>query len=146
MAQTTVNLTQSKYFTPVFNAAIFDGPFRIYFSQVHEAQALKVYFHLQQQVVEGQPALCDALRDQGRNIFVMMYPNKETFELSFDVEGIESSAYQCRALGQDLVLGLPTPADDDGDSFDVYTRLEGLLRAQDLSFAEEPVPPQKSYA
>ena len=39
-------ITQSSFYSPAFNGAIFDGPLRLYFSQAQEAMALKFYFEL----------------------------------------------------------------------------------------------------
>lgn len=41
-------LMQSKYFSPEFNTALFDGPLRAYFAQAHEETALQLYFLIQE--------------------------------------------------------------------------------------------------
>jgi hypothetical protein len=133
MEQTLNQLTQSKFFTPVFNAAIFDGPVRIYFSQAQESQALKVYFHLQQQLLEAQPGVCENLRGDGRNIFVMLYPNVETFELSFDECHEDTPGVACAKLGRDYVVGVKGPVDDD-ESETIYRKMVSILKIHDLSF------------
>src|SRR5262245_9985253 len=83
MRETVSFVTQSKYFSPVFNAAIFDGPIRIYFAQYQEAQALKLYFNFQQRFTELRKEARGIFKDRSRNIFVMLYPTEETFDLSF---------------------------------------------------------------
>ena len=133
MEQALNQLTQSKYFTPVFNAAIFDGPVRIYFSQAQEPQALKVYYHVQQQLLEAQPSLCQNLKDDGRNIFVMLYPNIETFELSFDKFEGDPMGVACEKLGQHIVLGIRGPV-IDAETESVYQRMANALRLNDLEF------------
>jgi hypothetical protein len=81
--ETVTFVTQSKYFTPAFNAAIFDGPIRIYFAQYQEAQALKLYFNFQERFAEARRTALGIFKDRSRNIFVMLYPTEETFDLSF---------------------------------------------------------------
>lgn len=77
-------LMQSRFFSPAFNSAIFDGPIRIYFSQVHESLALKVYFSLQQKFADVM-AECKLIQKQtGQNLLIMIYPTQETFALSFE--------------------------------------------------------------
>jgi hypothetical protein len=83
MKETVTYVTQSKFFTPAFNAAIFDGPIRIYFAQYQEAQALKLYFNLQERFSEVRKQARGIFKERGQNIFVMLYPTEETFEMSF---------------------------------------------------------------
>lgn len=125
-------ITQSKYFTPAFNAAIYDGPMRIYFSQSQESEALKIYFHLQQKIIQANQAVCSQLKQMGRNIFVMLYPTVDMFDISFDQcsEGLPNIA--CEKLGQDFILGVRGPLDND-DYETVYRRLATIMRHYDDS-------------
>ena len=139
-------VTQSRFFSPVFNAAIFDGPIRIYFAQFQEAQALKLYYNLQERFADVRKQARGLFKERGQNIFVMLYPNEETFDLSFDDEhdcdpkpkgaGAEAGAVMMansiaglgtqivRArLGQDFVVGVRGPIDDE--------ELENLCREMD---------------
>lgn len=93
-------VTQSKFFTPAFNAAIFDGPIRIYFAQHQESQALKLYFNLQERYGDVRRNAREAFKEKGCNIFVMLYPNEETFDDSFgDDEGSNTSSVSEKGLG-----------------------------------------------
>jgi hypothetical protein len=137
-------VTQSRFFSPVFNAAIFDGPIRIYFAQFQEAQALKLYFNLQERFSEVRKNARGLFKERGQNIFVMMYPNEDTFDLSFAQEnandpkptGLGAEAGPgarpdarigtqiVRAkLGHDFVVGVRGPIDDED--------LENLCREMD---------------
>lgn len=133
-------VTQSRFFSPVFNAAIFDGPIRIYFAQFQEAQALKLYFNLQERFSEVRKNARGLFKERGQNIFVMMYPNEDTFDLSFSEEsandpkptglGAESGAgigvgtqIVRTMLGHDFVVGVRGPIDDED--------LENLCREMD---------------
>lgn len=124
MRETVSYVAQSKYFSPAFNAAIFDGPIRIYFAQYQEAQALKVYFNLQQSFGEARREGRGIFKSRARNIFVMLYPTEDAFDLSFGpIEpaargaGAEAGvAYNgmvvCEPIGEDYVIGVRGPFND----------------------------------
>lgn len=115
MRQQISFLTQSRFYSPAFNAAIFDGPVRIYFAQYQESQALKVYFKSQQRLKDVNSLVREAFRRMGVNIFVMLYPNQDTFQMSFaDLETealVFGEAYSTTApvvvarLGRDFIVG-----------------------------------------
>ncbi len=137
-------VTQSRFFSPVFNAAIFDGPIRIYFAQFQEAQALKLYYNLQERFSDVRKQARGEFKERGQNIFVMMYPNEETFDLSFDEDrssdpkptglgaeagpvvgvqpGLGTQIVRAK-LGSDFVVGVRGPIDDQD--------LENLCREMD---------------
>jgi hypothetical protein len=108
MKEAVTYVTQSKYFSPAFNAAIFDGPIRIYFAQYQEAQALKLYFNLQERFGDVRRAARGFFKERGRNIFVMLYPSQETFDLSFSGDSIVRERY-----GSDFVVGVCGPLEDE---------------------------------
>jgi hypothetical protein len=126
MRETVTFVTQSKFFSPAFNAAIFDGPIRIYFAQYQESQALKLYFNLQERFGDIRRQARGIFKDRERNIFVMLYPTEETFDLSFGpVEPRASGAgaeagiakFTCaiasEQMGEDYVVGVRGPMEDD---------------------------------
>ncbi len=129
-------VTQSRYFSPVFNAAIFDGPIRIYFAQFQEAQALKLYFNLQERFKDVRKQARGIFKERGQNIFFMIYPNEETFDLSFSGDsprdpkltemaakvGQRPQIVRAR-LGSDFVVGVRGPLQDED--------LENLCREMD---------------
>jgi hypothetical protein len=96
-------LVQSKFFNPAFNSAIFDGPVRIYFSQFYESLALKLYFAVQESLGEFLLKAKDQSRGLDRNVLVMLYPNSESFALSFDGSANFISAER---LEDDFVIGV----------------------------------------
>ena len=139
MRETVSYVTQSKYFSPAFNAAIFDGPIRIYFAQYQEAQALKIYFNLQQRFGDVRRQARGIFKNRDRNIFVMLYPTEETFDLSFgDLEpqatgaGAESGLNMnglvvSESIGDDYVIGVRGPFEDD--SFErLCTEIDQIAR------------------
>ncbi len=103
-------LTQSRYFSPAFNSAIFDGPLRIYFAQYQEQSALKVYFASQNKLKNEAVKLREIFRKTGLNIFVMVYPSKENFEMSF---AEKNNGMVVENMDQDFVIGLLGPIEDE---------------------------------
>lgn len=155
MRETATYVTQSKFFSPAFNAAIFDGPIRIYFAQYQEPQALKIYFNLQERFQDARKNARGIFKDRARNIFVMLYPTNETFDLSFAEDGsvemmpeaspgisaaldmskgagawVDRSIIKTR-LGQDFVLGIRGPI-EDGELEALYSEMDQIVRASDV--------------
>jgi hypothetical protein len=70
-------ITETGFFHPSFNAAIFDGPLRLYFSQPNESLALSIYIRLKSQL--------SALRSE--NLFVLLYGVHDEFLASIQQTG-----------------------------------------------------------
>ncbi len=102
MRQQISFLTQSRFYSPAFNSAIFDGPVRIYFAQYQEPTALKVYFKAQQRIKDVNHEVREAYRRMNINIFVMLYPTSETFQMSFTETIADTPVAR---LGRDFVIG-----------------------------------------
>lgn len=104
-------LTQSRFYSPALNAAIFDGPVRIYFDQNQEAGALKLYFAILKEYKE----LCGGLQservDNKKSIFIMIYPNAELFRMLCD-DSLDSDFMLIENLGEDQVIALKAMPDD----------------------------------
>lgn len=105
----TTRILQSRFFSSTFNTAIFDGPLRVYFSQSQEPEALKVYFSLQSKFFkeENIGSLKEHL-PKNSTLFVMIYPNRECFQQSFDEEG----DFAVAKLEHDCVIGVQGPISD----------------------------------
>lgn len=104
MGVATSILVQSKYFLPVFNMAIFDGPFRLYFSQSQEAEALRMYFELHELLGERvRPTRSGAKNNKA--LFVMLYPDDATFE---NVFGVNDTLAESR-VGDNILVGIKGP-------------------------------------
>ncbi len=99
MNLSTASLIQSRYFSPVFNTAIFDGPVRIYFAQAQEPEALKVYGRIREMV----------LGDQEPKIFVLLYPNRDCFAQTFPT----GQDIQSNRLGEDFIVAICGPLGDE---------------------------------
>jgi hypothetical protein len=127
--QVATYVTQSKFFSTSFNAAIFDGPIRIYFAQYQESQALKLYYNLQERYQEVRRSARGLFKERGTSIFVMLYPSEEIFDQSFTSDendrlqlGLGSGAeagpaltqtIACDRLGTDYILGVRGPIMDE---------------------------------
>lgn len=126
MAQSVIHLTQSRFYSPVFNAAVFDGPIRIYFAQHQEAQALQVYFRLQQSLKETYATLRKTFKQHGQTVFLMLYPNLESFENSFSKDTVGCNCVSER-LGDDFVLGVRGPLADEQYE-EVFQTVKSILQ------------------
>jgi len=126
MAHIVSHLTQSRFYSPAFNAAVFDGPIRIYFAQHQESLALKVYFRLQNRLKEAFSDARQSFKQSGQTIFLMLYPTVDAFETSFSKQ-----IHDCvvrEDLGEDFVLGVRGPLEDD--AYDaVFLKVEEILAA-----------------
>ncbi len=136
MAQSVIHLTQSRFYSPAFNAAVFDGPIRIYFAQHQETTALKVYFMLQQYLKETYSIFRKNFRHHGQTVFLMLYPTTESFENSFK-KGLQNNVVMER-LGDDHVVGVKGPLDDLHFE-EVFANVKLIL--QDLPMIQEPAAP-----
>jgi anti-anti-sigma regulatory factor len=141
MRQQISFLTQSRFYSPAFNSAIYDGPVRIYFAQYQESLALKVYFNSQLQLKKIKDDVRDLFRTTGINIFVMLYPSEEAFDLSFGKQEIEAQNFDSsneiqiaeERLGQDFVLGIRGTITDEMAEKVSEKILEILNRANELA-------------
>ena len=134
MAQSVIHLTQSRFYSPAFNAAVFDGPIRIYFAQHQEALALKVYFQLQQYLKDTYSTFRKNFKQHGQTSFLMLYPTEESFTTSFE-KGSEANVAS-EKIGDDHVLGVRGPLMDDQYN-EVFERVKAIL--QDLGLTQELV-------
>ncbi|MCB0378973.1 MAG: hypothetical protein KDD33_10810 [Bdellovibrionales bacterium] len=107
-------ITQSKYFTPNFNTAIFSDPIRIYFSNQHESQALEIYFLMQKRKNEWEKFLRS--RGKGNYCYLMLYPEQSQFAQCFE-NG--DSNFSPGEMGEDFVIGINGPLD--------ATRMQALM-------------------
>jgi hypothetical protein len=110
MHTSTTTLLQSRFFSPCFNTAIFDGPLRLYFAEHQEDEALKMYFSLQKHFAELKWS--DLETETGnRNdkaLFLMLYPTKETYDQTFT----SNQSVAKEKLGESDVVGLCPSACD----------------------------------
>ncbi len=106
MTAQTAELMNSKYFHPAFNSAIFDGPLRVYFSQVHEDEALKVYFILQNKYAAELDRAKKLHKTLRKTLLVMVYPSPDSYQMAFEKPG---TSMVVENLKSDAVLGIAGP-------------------------------------
>lgn len=124
MNSATTTLIQSKYYTPVFNTAIFDGPVRMYFAQHQESDALKMYFHLQETVAQMRDKLEKFDTPSEPNLFLMLYPNEETYFQSFENKDQTS----LEKMGSHFVIGIQGPLREETLS-EAVEKVSGVMAA-----------------
>ena len=134
MAQSVIHLTQSRFYSPAFNAAVFDGPIRIYFAQHQEALALKVYYQLQQYLKDTYSTFRKNFKQHGQTIFLMLYPTADAFQSSFEGEHTFAKNVATTKIGDDHVLGVRGPL-MDAEYEEVFARVKTIL--QDLGLSQE---------
>ena len=117
-------LTQSRFFSPVFNGAIFDGPIRIYFSQSQEAAAMKMYFAVLARMRTLFGDLRQNFQEGCENVFVLIYPTTESFNLVFPSDSRQMM--QIDRLEDDYVVGLSGPMDEQ-DFPKLFEALDEIL-------------------
>jgi hypothetical protein len=101
-------VTDSRYFTNDFNTDIIDGPLRIYFSDRQEADALQIYFDIQE-TLAGRGLKLEAIPLDSPNMFLMLYPTTDSFKDAFEQD--EKLAFG--KFGRHLVLGINSPCGAD---------------------------------
>lgn len=114
MNSSTSMLLQSKYFTPTFNTAIFDGAVRVYFAQAQEGDALKIYMRLRDFFAcmpqpQREHLRVQEFESEEARIFVLLYPNEETFDRCFDSQEIVSMS----KLEGNYVIGVKGPYEEE---------------------------------
>lgn len=125
MKATYSSLMQSKYFSPAFNSAIFDGPMRIYFAQFHESMALKIYFLAQQKLVVELAKAKEVSKATHSNILVMIYPTEESFLYTF--ENLKEKKVVVEPWNNDIVIGMNGPL-EDSELENFMETLGGVMR------------------
>lgn len=109
MAATYSSFMTTRFYSPVFNTALFDGPLRIYFSQSYESAALKVYHLLQSQYPQQWSQLKECTQRSKEHVFLMMYPEKKDLEMVFSDS---SKPIQTQEWEEGVAIGFCQPQDD----------------------------------
>jgi hypothetical protein len=129
---TQINITHSKYYSPALNAAIFDGPVKIYFSQAQEAAALRLYFEMNKKIES-----LSKVDNNSAQIYVMIYPTSENFYNSFDKSvAIEQEGLVLMAHDyweENHVIGVRGPIESENLE-DIYLKVQNILGLPELDF------------
>lgn len=141
MAATYSSFMTTRFYSPVFNTALFDGPFRIYFSQSYESSALKVYHLLQTEYQTLWNQVIAWSAHSKEHVFFLIYPEvsdvKNVFNSEDSVESTKKLFIQDWEEG--LAIGLAQPTSDldlvyQLDHIQTYLN-QWLNKQKDNSFA-----------
>jgi len=132
MAASYSSFLTTQYYSPVFNTALFDGPFRIYFSQSYESVALKIYHLLQSQDLDLWTRYKKWSEETKKHAFVLIYPTQQDVEIAFDhIARSQENASTCLKSSQwedGFILGFSNPKLDE-DFFISYKSLLSELES-----------------
>ena len=126
---------QSHYYNSALNSAIYDGPVRIYFNQLNETQALKIYFLLQEKMKEELQRAKDLSKALGSIILVTMYTTPEMYGNVF----VGSELFPIQHFDGDYIIGLNGPlVEQDADMF--LNQIRSILNRWDLQHRQLSAP------
>lgn len=115
MAASYSSFLSTRYYSSAFNTALFDGPFRIYFSQSYESAALKIYHLLQSDHLELWTSYKRWTDQTKKHAFILVYPTQKDLAVAFkkteqkkdlNVEPI------CQSWEDGVLVGLDNPQTD----------------------------------
>lgn len=139
MAATYSAFMTTRFYSPVFNTALFDGPFRIYFSQSYESSALKMYHLLQTQHEELWLRLKQWSLETKEHIFLLMYPETKDVQMIFDIQKLalgSQTLVQMEAWDEGVAIGLTQPQNE----MDVQSQIQQIEK-----LLQQWIQQQKSY-
>ena len=111
MAASYSSFLTSQFYSPVFNTALFDGAFRIYFSQSYESTALKIYYLLQSENVELWTRYKRWSEKTKKNAFILIYPSKEDVGIAFNDHNKATPI--CNEWDEGVVIGFENGFDGE---------------------------------
>lgn len=109
MAASYSSFLTTRFYSPVFNTALFDGPFRIYFSQAYESVALKIYHLLQTDHIDLWTSYKKWADQNKMHAFILIYPTIKEAKMAFDVE--QASPF-FKIWEEGVAIGLENPTED----------------------------------
>lgn len=122
MAATYSSFMTTRFYSPVFNTALFDGPIRIYFSQSYESSALKIYHLLQTEYREQWDRLKECSSYSKEHVFLIMYPEKKDLEMVFQES---ARSVHTEEWEEGLAIGFCQPQND----LDLTYLMDDIARA-----------------
>ncbi len=125
MAATYSAFMTTRFYSPVFNTALFDGPFRIYFSQSYESSALKMYHLLQTQHEDLWLRLKEWSVLTKEHVFLLMYPETKDVQMVFTNQlPQELCPVQIESWDEGVAIGLTQPQNE----VDVQSQIEQIKK------------------
>ena len=111
MAASYSSFLSTRFYSPVFNTALFDGPFRIYFSQSYESAALKIYHLLQTNHAELWIKYKRWADQTKKHAFIVIYPTEKDVKIAFDKTDSKNFPI-CQKTDDGYILGFNNPTTD----------------------------------
>ncbi len=111
MAASYSSFLTTPFYSPVFNTALFDGPFRIYFSQSYESVALKIYHLLQTEHYDLWVSFKKWSEKTKDHAFILIYPSADDVQMAFQDMGPQIPVSMEWVEG--FVVGLNNPTDEE---------------------------------
>ena len=112
MAASYSSFLTTQYYSPIFNTALFDGPFRIYFSQSYESVALKIYHLLQTQDHDMWKEFKLWSEKSKEHAFILIYPSDIDLKIAFNVNDIKTAVIS-QEWTEGYMSGMSQPATDE---------------------------------
>lgn len=126
MAASYSSFLTTQYYSPVFNTALFDGPFRIYFSQSYESVALKIYHLLQTQDLSVWSDYKKWSEKTKKHAFILIYPSHQDLAIAFD--GEPPSQLMSRLWDEGLILGFANSNNEVDNFAETYQLILNQLK------------------
>lgn len=120
MAATYSSFMTTRFYSPVFNTALFDGPIRFYFSQSYETVALKIYHLMQTEHANLWAQLKNRSAQTKEHIFLMIYPEQKDLNMVFTND---KSLVYSEVWSEGLAIGLTQSMNDE----DLAAQLEQIV-------------------
>lgn len=121
MAATYSSFMTTRFYSPAFNTALFDGPLRIYFSQSYESAALKIYHLLQTEHAALWARLKNFSHSSKEHAFLMIYPERQDLDMIFN----SSENLVTQEWEEGLALGMCQPGNEE----DLQTCLQSIAKS-----------------
>ncbi len=137
MAATYSSFMTTRFYSPVFNTALFDGAFRIYFSQSYESSALKIYHLLQMENMELWNAVKAWSMESKEHVFLLIYPDVASLEGVFDSSDVlvDNPTVFAKSWDEGLAIGICQPNETASVQLqleDIQNFLSAWLKNQSL--------------
>ena len=117
MAATYSSFMTTRFYSPVFNTALFDGPFRIYFSQAYESSALKIYHLLQTEYQSLWNDVKAWSHNNKEHVFLLIYPDAKSAESIFAQASVNKAEANDAVYMEDweegVAFGLVQPTQEE---------------------------------
>jgi hypothetical protein len=146
MAASYSSFMTSPYYSPVFNTALFDGPFRIYFSQSYESVALKIYHLLQSDHFQLWQSYKKWSEETKNHTFILIYPTTEDVQLAFQNEN-QTPLPVFIKQNESFMVGMSQPQTDENFKLSFAKLIEHLEKHKNETFLKDQVSIEKqSYS